>query len=95
LLEWAGWRFDLIGSNMNSVIRELQECAQLDDFQWSQSGRSAVSYVFEPKRIDWHKEFDGKKLRLTLLEVQQRFYKSNTWAFPFTKINFKKRNRLS
>jgi hypothetical protein len=63
------------------VIRELQECAQLDDFQWSQSGRSAVGDVFESKRIDWHKEFEGKMLRLTLLEViqQQRlYYKFNT-----------------
>lgn len=63
------------------MIRELQECAQLHDFQWSQSGRSAVGDVFQSKRIDWHKEFEGKMLRLTLLEViqQQRlYYKFNT-----------------
>jgi hypothetical protein len=56
------------------VTGQLQDCAQLNELEWNQTEHSAANFV-KSKSVDWHKELDGKKLRLTLLEVRLRFCK--------------------
>jgi hypothetical protein len=52
------------------MSKELQECSQLDDHQWN---RSSDPVNFNRKGVtesaNWHRQLNGKKLRLTLLEV--------------------------
>ncbi|XP_046640672.1 probable glutamate receptor isoform X1 [Daphnia pulicaria] len=52
-----------------SVSKELQECAQLNDHEWNRSS-DPVSFDHKglPESANWHRQLNGKKLRLTLLE---------------------------
>jgi hypothetical protein len=52
------------------MSKELQECSQLDDHQWN---RSSDPVNFNRKGVtesaNWHRQLNGKNLRLILLEV--------------------------
>ncbi|EFX64107.1 hypothetical protein DAPPUDRAFT_334596, partial [Daphnia pulex] len=52
-----------------SVSKELQECAQLNDHQWNRSS-DPVSFDHKglPESANWHRQLNGKKFRLTILE---------------------------
>ncbi|XP_057365911.2 glutamate receptor ionotropic, delta-2-like, partial [Daphnia carinata] len=62
-------RLFLMDNVTSSASRELQECAGLDDLQWSN-----VSYPVTfnspdlPDNVKWHRLLNGKHLRLTSLE---------------------------
>lgn len=55
---------------LNSLNRELQACAHLDDLQWSQSNQTATK---SSRNVDWHRQLNGKRIRLTSYEVTSLF----------------------
>ena len=53
-----------------SVSKELRECGQLNDHEWNRSSYPiSFDHKVLPERVNWHRQLNGKKLRLTLLEV--------------------------
>ena len=53
-----------------SVSRELQYCSGLDDLKWSQSQQPVtLEDKALSKSLKWHREINGKHLRLTSIEV--------------------------
>ena len=59
--------------------KELQECAQLNDHEWNRSLNPIMLDHKVPENVNWYRLLNGKKLRLTLLEVKySRFNEMNS-----------------